>query len=284
MATRGLVTVPHTRRILRPLWSRHIWGRVNYTGTTASWPISNAHGDTVGVTDVNAMFVANAPTDEYGRGVAPADRLGWLGAHYRFNIGGTQNLTRMGVRLYDPNLGRFLQVDPVEGGSANDYDYVTGIRSTVMTSTGSRPRAAIINRCARDTERSEVTSPAGLLGFTAAEISRLRSLDGRRRSLGPGAGTGEPTAALASAKASNGAMLGSFGDACGKHDFGYRNHVGIFGRTNEADRKTIDNQFGRDLQDPTQFGVVISGRTGICYGDGETTYRVVRVGGRFASS
>lgn len=29
----------------------------------------------------------------------------------------------MGVRLYNPALGRFLQVDPVPGGSANNYDY-----------------------------------------------------------------------------------------------------------------------------------------------------------------
>lgn len=30
----------------------------------------------------------------------------------------------MGVRLYNPTLGRYLQTDPVYGGSANAYDYV----------------------------------------------------------------------------------------------------------------------------------------------------------------
>jgi hypothetical protein len=30
----------------------------------------------------------------------------------------------MGARPYSPLLGRFLCVDPIEGGSANDYDYV----------------------------------------------------------------------------------------------------------------------------------------------------------------
>jgi hypothetical protein len=29
----------------------------------------------------------------------------------------------MGVRLYNPNTGRFLQTDPIPGGSANPYDY-----------------------------------------------------------------------------------------------------------------------------------------------------------------
>ena len=31
----------------------------------------------------------------------------------------------MGVRLYVPTLGRFLQTDPVPGGSANKYDYAS---------------------------------------------------------------------------------------------------------------------------------------------------------------
>ncbi|MDP9100801.1 MAG: hypothetical protein M3N21_01435 [Actinomycetota bacterium] len=32
-------------------------------------------------------------------------------------------LVLMGVRVYNPSTGRFLQTDPVPGGSANSYDY-----------------------------------------------------------------------------------------------------------------------------------------------------------------
>ncbi len=37
---------------------------------------------------------------------------------------GLDRLLLMGQRVYQPQTGRFLQTDPVEGGSANDYDYV----------------------------------------------------------------------------------------------------------------------------------------------------------------
>jgi RHS repeat-associated protein len=36
---------------------------------------------------------------------------------------GLQPMIHMGARPYQPVLGRFLGVDPVEGGNANDYVY-----------------------------------------------------------------------------------------------------------------------------------------------------------------
>ncbi|GAA3689949.1 PA14 domain-containing protein [Lentzea roselyniae] len=52
---------------------------------------------------------------------------GWLGQHQRpYEHAGALSIVQMGARPYSPLLGRFLTVDPVDGGSANDYDYVNG--------------------------------------------------------------------------------------------------------------------------------------------------------------
>ncbi|HUP69440.1 MAG TPA: RHS repeat-associated core domain-containing protein [Acidimicrobiales bacterium] len=102
-----------------------------------TYPLANAHGDVVATTDTAGVLTPTPVTDEFGRGDAPPDRLGWLGTHQRYSSGGHLGLIRMGVRLYDPALGRFLQVDPVAGGCSNDYAYVFGdpINATDLSGT-----------------------------------------------------------------------------------------------------------------------------------------------------
>ncbi|MEO3808091.1 RHS repeat-associated core domain-containing protein [Sphaerisporangium sp. B11E5] len=62
---------------------------------------------------------------EYGSpaaGGGATQRYGWQGEQARPSdgIGG---LVLMGARVYNPAVGRFLQVDPIRGGSANNYEY-----------------------------------------------------------------------------------------------------------------------------------------------------------------
>ena len=49
----------------------------------------------------------------------------WLGGHQRLNerAGNLRPMIHMGARPYQPVLARFLSVDPVEGGNANDCGY-----------------------------------------------------------------------------------------------------------------------------------------------------------------
>jgi RHS repeat-associated protein len=99
---------------------------VIYEGTQAEWPLVNLHGDVVATTAQDGTAKAVPLSDEFGVGSQPSSRLGWLGGRQRYSDGSQLGLVRMGARLYDPTLGRFIQVDPVEAGSANDYDYVAG--------------------------------------------------------------------------------------------------------------------------------------------------------------
>lgn len=76
----------------------------------------------IGYITVNGLARTARP-DEFGNPEqAKGDRYQWLGTKRR-----AQALERgsflMGQRIYVSSIGRFLQTDPVPGGSANTYDY-----------------------------------------------------------------------------------------------------------------------------------------------------------------
>lgn len=106
-------------------------GAVHEADLSSSWPVVTVHGDVVGRVDGDGGFSSAPLTDEFGLtygpdardGTRPQHRLGWLGAHQRYATSASTGIIRMGVRLYHPSVGRFLQVDPVEGGVENDYVY-----------------------------------------------------------------------------------------------------------------------------------------------------------------
>jgi RHS repeat-associated protein len=104
-------------------------------GSGDIWSYPNLHGDVMATANsAGAKQGSTITYDPYGVGLtAPPDNsvgnldYGWLGAHQRgLEHEGVLATIEMGARQYLPQLGRFLEVDPVDGGSANDYEYAGG--------------------------------------------------------------------------------------------------------------------------------------------------------------
>lgn len=112
-------------------WTRNIAGMTGdlaavYDSATAAatLQLTNLHGDVIATATTSSTALASTmEATEYGvpRG-ATGTRYAWLGGKLRAadTPGG---LSVMGVRLYNPATGRFLQRDPVYGGNANAYTY-----------------------------------------------------------------------------------------------------------------------------------------------------------------
>jgi len=115
-----------TRNITGPSGDLTALATIDKTGAAAdsiTWQISDIHGDiaaTLPAAETAALQISRP--DEYGAGTDDTPRYGWLGAKQR--AGDTPGgLVLMGVRLYNPEAGRFLSADPVHGGNANAYIY-----------------------------------------------------------------------------------------------------------------------------------------------------------------
>ncbi|PRB18219.1 hypothetical protein CQ042_02640 [Microbacterium sp. MYb62] len=74
---------------------------------------------------VDPVTFAIGTTASDNTGQVAGNTLWHQGALKPAESAGSALVVEMGVRLYVPALGRFLQVDPIEGGGANDYSWPT---------------------------------------------------------------------------------------------------------------------------------------------------------------
>ncbi|WP_239393880.1 RHS repeat domain-containing protein [Frankia sp. CiP3] len=118
-------------------WTRNISGiggdlaAIQSNTGTVTVQLVNLHGDVVATADDStavSSIASFADSTEFGLPVFASTaypRYGWLGGKER-SADALGGLVLMGVRLYNPLTGRFLQVDPLPGGNANPYDYCSG--------------------------------------------------------------------------------------------------------------------------------------------------------------
>jgi RHS repeat-associated protein len=137
-------------------WTRNItaFGSLAATQTnsaTAILQLPDLHGDIIATASRNeteTKLLSVNETNAYGVPSGTPPRYSWLG-------GGSvptelpSGILATGARSYIPQLGRFLQTDPVPGGSANAYTYTFGDPVNISDPNGAYtyggPSAALVH-------------------------------------------------------------------------------------------------------------------------------------------
>ncbi len=110
--------------------------------------LTNLHGDiiaTASISETATELASKADTSEFGvPTVGSPEKYAWLGA-MGLPTELPSGVVAMGARSYVPQLGRFLQPDPIPGGSANAYSYTFGDPVNTTDPTGAYVEGAYLN-------------------------------------------------------------------------------------------------------------------------------------------
>jgi RHS repeat-associated protein len=115
-------------------WTRNIQGiggltAIQVNGASPVLQLTDLHGDivaTAALSETETKLLSTTEPSEFGVPTtsSPA-KYSWLGAAQQ-PTELPSGVVAMGARSYVPELGRFLQPDPIPGGSANAYTYTFG--------------------------------------------------------------------------------------------------------------------------------------------------------------